>query len=89
MKTYNQLTRSELNDFNKVMADYFKTNNYQNKMSRVENCFNKVAPSGGDLFDPHLWKDAHWRWYFETIKGEKFYSKHKKMMDKIMFPWKK
>lgn len=23
-----------------------------------------VPPSGSDIFNPEVWKDIHWKWYF-------------------------
>lgn len=88
MKTYNSLNPKERNEFNLKLRDFLRNNNNFSLQNRAERSNHKTSPSGSDLFDPVLWKDSHWKWYFEDVQGMVF-NKQKKMLDQMMFPWKK
>ncbi len=38
---------------------------HSNVLNLLSGCQTAVQPSGEDLHNPALWKDIHWRWFFD------------------------
>lgn len=59
----------EKKELNIKLDNYLKENSFYVLKLRAKNALNKIAPKGSDILEPSIWKNSHWRWYLEDVKG--------------------
>ena len=51
-------------------AHLWYNENYDSLFNTIKKEPTKYGPRGTTLFNPELWKPAHWRWFFEECQQE-------------------
>lgn len=62
MKTIKDLTEKEQQLMKRTALNYLDLHRGQVKAA-VRGAEYITAPSGSDIFAPHLWKPSHWKWF--------------------------
>lgn len=67
MKKWQDLNKEEKEFCSKSAIDWYQK--HKHHVDQLTRKYNDAgyAPSGSDMFNPELFKPAHWKWFFSEI----------------------